>query len=277
MVFRRQDKAMNTESDQKGGTREKTLDPAGPHIQQTKGLRAPEEKLLGAIELSLIPGLGSLCQTRLWTACPALTGLFSWTTGQLQALGTTPDVAAAIHSRRCRAMAEEIFDWAIREGCSFLWRGDPLYPPLLAEIHDPPLILYARGELNALRMPCLAMVGTRRPTIYGLQMAQGMAADLATRGVSIVSGMARGIDAAAHRGCLDEDGCTIAVFGCGVDVVYPREHRQLVQKILKRGLVLSEFPPELPPPRRTSRSGTGLSAGYPWAPSLWKPANTAVL
>jgi len=162
-------------------------------------------------------------------------------------------------------MAEEIFDWATREGCGFLWRGDPLYPPLLAEIHDPPLILYARGEVNTLKSPCLAVVGTRRPTLYGLQMAQGMAADLAARGISIVSGMARGIDAAAHRGCLDEDGCTVAVFGCGVDVVYPREHRQLVQKILKRGLVLSEFPPGTSPAPQNfpvrNRIISGLSLG----------------
>ena len=89
---------------------------------------------------------------------------------------------------------------------------------------------------RSLGQPCVAIVGTRRPTVYGLQMAQGLASDLASRGITIVSGLARGIDAAAHRGCLEGNGSTIAVLGCGIDVVYPREHRQLTQKILENGL-----------------------------------------
>jgi DNA processing protein len=93
----------------------------------------------------------------------------------------------------------------------------------------------------------VARVGTRKPTIYGLQMAQGSASDLGSRGISVVSGLARGIDAAAHRGCLEGDGTTIAVLGCGIDIIYPREHRQLTHKITQKGLLLSEFPPGTSP------------------------------
>src|SRR5438034_8896626 len=105
------------------------------------------------------------------------------------------------------------------------------------------MVVYARGHLDALQLPCLAIVGTRRPTWYGTQMAEGLAADLAQRGIGIVSGLARGIDAAAHRGCLSAGGRTLAVLGCGIDVVYPREHRQLTRKILESVLLLSEFLP----------------------------------
>ncbi len=224
-----------------------------------------EQRLLGAIELTLVPGLGSLSQARLWNACPELTGIFSMPPLQLESLGAAPEASAAIHSRRYRAMAEEILDWGMREGCSFLVRGGSGYPALLAEIHDPPLVLYMRGEMGAFELPCVAIVGTRRPTLYGLQMAEGLAADLAHRGIATVSGMARGIDAAAHRGCLDAGGRTIAVFGCGVDVIYPREHQQMAQRVLKHGSILSEFPPGTSPAPQNfpvrNRIISGLSLG----------------
>ncbi len=96
-------------------------------------------------------------------------------------------------------------------------------------------------------LPGIAIVGTRRPTFYGLQMAQGLAFDLGKRDLVVVSGLARGIDAAAHRGCLEAGGRTVAILGCGVDVVYPREHRQLTGQIVESGLLLSEFPPGTSP------------------------------
>jgi len=101
--------------------------------------------------------------------------------------------------------------------------------------------------MEPLERPCLAVVGTRKPTVYGLQMAEGIASDLGSRGISIISGLARGIDGAAHRGCIEGKGTTIAVLGCGIDIVYPREHRQLTQKILEHGLLLTEFPPGTSP------------------------------
>lgn len=197
--------------------------------------------------MTLLPGVGSLTQTRIWKSLPNISDLFSMNAKMIESLGISGEACPVILSRGYQAIAAEIFDWGIREGCRFLMRGGPEYPPLLEEIYDPPLILYARGHLEALERPGVAVVGTRRPTIYGLQMAQGIASDLGSRGIAVVSGLARGIDAAAHRGCLEGDGSTIAVLGCGIDIVYPREHRQLTQKILQKGLLLSEFTPGTSP------------------------------
>jgi DNA processing protein len=199
------------------------------------------------IELALIPGLGILTQNRIWRALNKISDLFSKDAKELELLGVPPEAYPAIRSRGYRETAAEIYEWAIREGCQFLMRGSEGFPDLLEEIYDPPLILYARGNLDILRKPCIAIVGTRKPTIYGLQMAQGIAGDLGGRGITVVSGLARGIDAAAHRGCIESKGTTVAVLGCGIDVVYPRDHRQLTQKILQNGLLLSEFPPGTSP------------------------------
>jgi len=208
---------------------------------------ADESHIKDALELSLLPGVGSLTQNRIWKSLADISDIFSMEEKSLESFGIPGEAYPVIRSRSFQAMAAEIYDWGIREGCKFLLRGRPGYPPLLEEIYDPPLILYARGQLEALEKPGIAIVGTRRPTVYGLQMAQGIASDLGNRGICVVSGLARGIDSAAHRGCLDGNGTTIAVLGCGIDIVYPREHRQLTQKILAQGLLLSEFPPGTSP------------------------------
>jgi DNA processing protein len=200
-----------------------------------------------AIELTLLPGVGCLTQNRIWKALPDISALFSMSEKALESHGISPEAYPLLRSRGYRAVAAEIYDWGIREGCQFLVRGYSGYPRLLEEIFDPPLVLYARGHLAALENPCVAIVGTRRPTLYGLQMAQGIASDLGGRGISVVSGLARGIDAAAHRGCLEGNGKTIAVLGCGIDIIYPREHRQLTKKVLEKGLLLSEFTPGTSP------------------------------
>ena len=210
-------------------------------------MQEDKKRLRDTLELTLIPGIGLVTQGRLWSLRGDISHLFSYSPAELEALGVSPDACRALHSRRYQPMAEEILEWTSREGCQILLRGTPAYPELLEQIHDPPLVVYARGHLPALELPYLAIVGTRRPTWYGTQMAEGLAADLAQRGIGIVSGLARGIDAAAHRGCLSTGGRTIAVLGCGIDVVYPREHRQLTRKILENGLLLSEFPPGTSP------------------------------
>jgi DNA processing protein len=199
------------------------------------------------IELTMLPGLGTITQNRLWKALPEISNVFSMEPKALESLGFPGEACAILRSRGYRPIAEEIYDWGIRENCRFILRGSSEYPPLLDEIYNPPLILYARGSLEVLANPCIAIVGTRKPTIYGLQMAQGLASDLGIRGIGIVSGLARGIDAAAHRGCIDGDGRTVAVLGCGIDVIYPKEHQQLTKKILNKGLLLSEFPPGTSP------------------------------
>lgn len=208
---------------------------------------ATDSKIRQAIELTLIPGVGTLTQNRIWNTLPDIAGLFSMGPKSLQSLGIPDEACQTIRTRSHKAIAAEIFDWGCREGCRFLIRGDPEYPPVLEEIYDPPLVLYARGQLSWLERPCIAVVGTRKPTIYGLQMAQGIASDLGSRGITVISGLARGIDGAAHRGCLEGKGGTVAVLGCGIDVVYPREHHHLTRKILENGLLLSEFPPGTSP------------------------------
>src|SRR5688500_5108427 len=104
-----------------------------------------------------------------------------------------------------------------------------------------------RGDVDALRAPSVAIVGSRAASPYALEVARRLGADLARRNVTVVSGMARGVDSAAHRGALEGDGATVAVFGCGVDVIYPSEHRRLAERIIERGALVSEFPPGTPP------------------------------
>lgn len=143
--------------------------------------------------------------------------------------------------------------------------ADDAYPSLLREIIDPPLALHFRGDLSLASRPAIAVVGSRKATVYGANAARALTRDLGAAGAVIVSGMARGIDAAAHESALEHDVPTIAVLGTGIDVVYPRAHTRLYREISTRGLVLSEFPPGTPPlpenfPMR-NRVISGLAAG----------------
>jgi DNA processing protein len=119
---------------------------------------------------------------------------------------------------------------------------DARYPPRLREIYDPPVVLFARGRTELLQSAMLGVVGTRRATPYGAAVAEKLSGDLALAGMTIASGMARGIDTAAHRSALAAGGDTVAVFGCGVDLVYPAENRKLAAELAEKGLLVSEFP-----------------------------------
>ncbi len=224
-----------------------------------------ETETCAAIELSLVPGLGLVTQAGLFRSGIRFSELLRLSSQELEARGLAAPIGRAISSRRYRSMAEEIVDWAAREGCLCLARGCPGYPAMLDETYDPPLVLYCRGLMEALDYPRVAMVGTRRPTYYGLQMAHGLASDLGKRKVTVVSGLARGIDASAHRGCLEAGGRTLAVLGCGIDVIYPREHHQLTRQIMDNGLLISEFPPGTAPAPQNfpvrNRIISGLSLG----------------
>lgn len=149
--------------------------------------------------------------------------------------------------------------------CCLLSLGESDYPALLREIHDPPLMLYLRGRRELLHNAMLAMVGSRRASHRGEQDASAFANALAGSGYTIVSGLAMGIDAAAHRGALNTNASTVAVLGCGVDVCYPRRNRELYQAIAESGLLLSEYPPGAEPLRhqfpRRNRIISGLSLG----------------
>ena len=126
-------------------------------------------------------------------------------------------------------------------GMRFIAQTDEHFPPMLQETFDPPIGLYWKGEYNVDR-PCIAIVGTRRATLYGLSIAKKFAGELARLGFCIVSGMARGTDTAAHQGALEVGGKTVAVMGCGLDIVYPPENLELYKKIAEQGAVASEFP-----------------------------------
>ncbi|HVS33549.1 MAG TPA: DNA-processing protein DprA [Thermoanaerobaculia bacterium] len=130
---------------------------------------------------------------------------------------------------------------------SVLTLDEPAYPPLLREIIDPPLALHFLGDTSLLAKPCVAIVGSRRASPYGLNAAGTLARQLVSAGLVIVSGLARGIDAAAHQAALDSGGSTIAVLGTGIDVVYPRSNIALLRRIERDGLILTEFAPGLAP------------------------------
>ncbi len=126
---------------------------------------------------------------------------------------------------------------------TIICRDDPEWPQRLSEIYDPPLVLFVRGNVAALSAPGLGVVGTRHPTPYGIGMAERLSCDLSARGLIIISGMARGVDTAAHRGVIKAKARTVAVFGTGVDVIYPRENRKIADGILEcNGALVSEFP-----------------------------------
>jgi DNA processing protein len=126
-------------------------------------------------------------------------------------------------------------------------RGAVGYPPLLAQLHDPPADLYVRGNAEILGEPTVAIVGARSCSPYGSQVARSLARELAAAGLVVVSGLARGIDGEAHRGTLEADGQTVAVLGCGIDRDYPRSHTELARRIRERGAVVSEYPPGVEP------------------------------
>ncbi len=196
----------------------------------------------------------------------------SWSPTRLRAAGLSEQACAAVgewrHKRNdCLAAIEAHRDceWLAAHDVQLLNLNHPQYPALLLEISDPPPLLFVAGDAKCLSLPQLAVVGSRRPSQQGLADAASFADALATAGFTITSGMAYGIDAAAHRATLNSGGRTIAVFGCGIDVVYPSEHRELASAIRANGALISELPLRSPPraahfPSR-NRIISGLSLG----------------
>ena len=185
---------------------------------------------------------------------------------ELEGCGLPASVARAIFVQAGLKEADKEIGAAEKAGCSLVIYGREGYPPLLQEIGDPPLVLYVRGDVKALSQHAVAVVGTRRPTAYGISVAHRLACDLAQRQLVIVSGLARGIDSAAHRGALEAKGKTVAVLGSGIDVIYPREHKRLAEQVVESGALISEFPlgtaptPENFPIRNRIISGLALGA-----------------
>jgi len=195
------------------------------------------------IALSLTPGLGPKRARRLVSALGGVANVFHASLTELEAAGLPVASAQAIAGGKSLAAAEEELLRAASVGAQIVTFDENAYPERLREIYDPPMTLYVRGDLGAISAPGIAVVGTRQPTPYGLGMAERLACDLASRGLIIFSGMARGIDSAAHRACVSARGRTVAVFGTGIDVVYPRENKKLADQLLGLGgALVSEFP-----------------------------------
>src|SRR3954469_12952145 len=194
------------------------------------------------IALGLTPGLGPTRSRRLVDHFGGVENVFRASLTELEACGLQAISAQSVGTGKSMEMAQEEMIRATSAGAHIITLDDPEYPATLKQIYDPPLALYVRGEIGVLSQPGIGVVGTRHPTPYGIGMAERLAMDLSVRGLVIISGMARGIDTCAHRGVINAKGRTVAVFGTGVDVIYPKENKKLSESILAMGgALISEF------------------------------------
>lgn len=177
---------------------------------------------------------------------PNLEEIFKTGKKELVALGLDEEQAQRIASRELLDQASREIDRIEKKNYSLLTLEDKKYPSYLREIFDPPFVIYCAGNVDLLEGPAVSIVGTRKPTPYGRAITEKLAEDLASRGLVIISGLARGIDSFAHWGAL-KGGKTVAVLGSGLENMYPRENKSLSKKITERGAVISEFPLDAPP------------------------------
>ena len=224
-----------------------------------------EDDQIHWLALRMAPGLGTRKAGQLIGIFRTPQSIFRASRSELEAAGLSRAVAQSLASGCAFEDAVAQREKLLQVGAELIPVTDARYPPQLKEIFDPPPLLYVRGRVELLSSLMLAVVGTRRPTPYGMAAAERLARDLSSAGLTIVSGMARGIDTAAHRAALDSPAGTVAVFGCGVDELYPVENRKLAKEIADKGLIVSEFPMGTPPypqnfPVR-NRIVSGMSAG----------------
>ena len=216
--------------------------------------------------LVLTPQMGATRTLRAMSQLSSPSQLFQASLTELEGLGLPAVSARFVFDGKARAAAESEVQRLEEQNASFLTHDCPHYPDRLREIFDPPPVLWVRGDTALLPNPGIAVVGTRHPTPYGSGMAQMLARELASRGLVIFSGMARGVDTQAHRGALEARGKTVAVWGTGVDVIYPKENKGLAEQILAAGgCIVSEFPlGTFPAPQNfplRNRVLSGLSVG----------------
>ncbi|MGD0405006.1 MAG: DNA-processing protein DprA, partial [Candidatus Acidiferrales bacterium] len=223
------------------------------------------DQYLGWLALALTPGLGARSAGKLLREMGSPEAVFNASLTALEAHRLPAAVAQAIHTRQSLSVAAKELAQVQAAGCRLLTWDEPQYPPRLREIYDPPPLLYVRGNIELLRRHTISIVGSRRPTPYGNQMALRLAKDLANCGLVIASGLARGIDSSAHRGALGSDtGATVGVLGCGIDVVYPKENKKIFEEMAQRGVIITEFPmgtfpaPQNFPIRNRILAGMGL-------------------
>ncbi|HTF63862.1 MAG TPA: DNA-processing protein DprA [Edaphobacter sp.] len=207
----------------------------------TEGVRA--EAQLAWLALVLTPAMGA---TRTWRVMRQLEEperLFEASLTELEGLGMPAHSAQFVFEGKARAAAEDEWTRVTQCGGAILTPVEKAYPERLREIYDPPAVLWIRGDVRLLSRPGIAVVGTRHPSPYGAGMAEMLSRDLAARRLTILSGMARGVDTAAHKGALEARGKTVAVWGTGIDVIYPKENKRLAEQIVESGgTIVSEYP-----------------------------------
>jgi len=213
----------------------------------------------------MVPGIGRVKLTQMLNHFGNLEDAWQAAPAELSKAGLEKGAVSAISQWRSRISPEAEMEKLQHHGVKALSYKDAAYPARLREIYDYPPVIYVRGSLEPEDEWCLAVVGTRRASVYGKQVAEEIVTDLAHSGITIVSGLARGIDTVAHRSALAAGGRTIAVFACGLDTVYPSENAGLARSILQQGALVSEYPLG-PRPRteyfpRRNRIMSGLSSG----------------
>ena len=226
---------------------------------------ANSDQRLFTYGFSRVKGIGPVRMRLLQSHFGSLAQAWQAETGELAACGLeTRLINALVAAREHLDLSAELAR-VEQSGIQVLTWDDPTYPTLLAQISDPPPVLYVRGTLCAEDQYAVGIVGTRQATVYGRQVAEMLAGDLAHSHVTVVSGLARGIDASAHQAAIKAGGRTIAVLGCGVDMVYPPEHRALAHEIIQHGALISDYPPGTQPDAQNfparNRIISGLSLG----------------
>lgn len=224
-----------------------------------------DDEILHWLALVLTPGLGTKRMLDLLRQYGSAGAVLRQEPRELESAGVAPAVAQSMASGCTFDEAARAVEELKTQGAEVVALTDRRYPARLREIYDPPPVLFAKGRLELLDTVMVAVVGSRRPSAYGLAVAERLGKDLAAAGVTVVSGMAKGIDTAAHGGALSAGGATVAVFGCGLDVIYPAENRKLAERIARDGLLLTEFPPGTPAHPQNfpirNRVVSGLSEG----------------
>ncbi len=219
------------------------------------------------ISLNMTPQIGPRAATKLLEKFGSAENVFHARRHELESLRLKPESIESILKREFHDKADEELSKVRELGGDVLILDDGSYPYLLREIADPPITLYVKGDWQAcFDAPCVAVVGSRKCSTYGENASEMLSRDLAANGVCVVSGLARGIDTAAHRGAIDGRGKTIAVLGTGIDGIYPKENTKLVDRILEAGgAIVSQFPLNTPPLRDNfpyrNRIISGLSLG----------------
>ena len=217
------------------------------------------------VGFSLIPGIGRARISKLASYFPSMEQAWHANAAELEAAGLDAKSVRSVLSNRFKLSLDDEMSKLERYKVRAITIDDAAYPSMLKEIYDPPPLLYVRGSFAPQDEWSLSVVGTRYPTYYGREVTQQIASALAGNCITIVSGLAKGIDSIAHKAALDAGGRTIAVLGCGLDIVYPSQHANLAREIIEQGALVSEYPLGTPPKRENfplrNRIMSGLSLG----------------